>query len=74
MMGKRKRWRDLSHAQRATVVLGGILQVALMMAALWDLHQRSADEINGSKQMWTAAAFINFVGPVAYFMFGRKPV
>ena len=30
------------------------------------------DEINGSKQMWTVAAFINFIGPIAYFTFGRK--
>jgi len=69
-----KRWRDLSHAQRAAVVLGGMFQVALMAAALWDLNQRSAGEINGSKQMWTAAAFINYVGPIAYFIFGRKAV
>ena len=72
MMGKKKRWRDLSYTQRAAVVLGGTLQVGLMAAALWDLHQRGADEINGSKQMWTVAAFINFIGPIAYFIFGRK--
>ena len=71
-MGKREQWRALSYAQRVAVVLGGTLQVALMLAALWDLHQRSADEINGSKQIWTAAAFVNFIGPIAYFMFGRK--
>lgn len=71
-MGKKKRWRDLSPTQRAAVLLGGTVQVALMVAALLDLHRRSADEINGSKRMWTAAAFVNFVGPIAYFTFGRK--
>ncbi len=72
MVGKKKRWGDLSYTQRVAVVLGGALQVGLMTAALRDIHQRSADEINGSKQMWTVAAFINFIGPIAYFMFGRK--
>jgi hypothetical protein len=26
----------------------------------------------GSKKLWVAAAFVNFVGPLAYFMFGRR--
>ena len=72
MMGKKKRWQDMSYTQRIAIVLGGALQVALMAAAFWDLHWRSADEVNGSKKMWAAAAFINFIGPIAYFIFGRK--
>jgi hypothetical protein len=30
------------------------------------------EEIRGSKRVWTAIFFINFVGPVSYFLFGRK--
>jgi len=71
-MRKKVQWRDLTRVQRVAMLLASMLQVALTVTALRDIHQRSADEINGSKWMWTAAAFINFIGPTAYFMFGRK--
>jgi hypothetical protein len=69
---KQKRWSDLTSAQRVGIVLLGILQLLLLSASLWDIRQRSADEINGSKQIWTAAVFVNFIGPIAYFLLGRK--
>jgi hypothetical protein len=50
----------------------GLIQVALLAAALIDIRRRSADELNGSKRLWTLAAFVNFIGPLAYFIFGRK--
>ena len=28
--------------------------------------------INGGKRLWTAVVFINGIGPIAYFVFGRK--
>ncbi len=69
---KQKRWSDLTSAQRIGVMLLGTLQLLLLFASLWDIRQRSADEVNGSKQVWTAAVFVNFIGPIAYFLFGRK--
>ena len=33
---------------------------------------RPADEIKGDRRLWTAVSFVNFVGPIAYFLFGRK--
>jgi len=71
-MGRNKRWSELTTSQRAAVVLLGTLQMALLAAALWDIHRRPEEEIRGSKRMWTAAAFVNFIGPIAYFLFGRK--
>ena len=71
-MGKKKRWDDLTVTQRIGVVLLGTLQFVLLAAALWDIRRRSADEIAGSKAMWTAAVFVNFIGPIAYFLVGRK--
>lgn len=71
-MEKKKRWDDLTVTQRIGVVLLGTLQLVLLAAALWDIRQRSADEIAGSKAIWTAAVFVNFIGPIAYFLFGRK--
>jgi hypothetical protein len=46
----------------------------LLAAALADIYRRPAEEINGSKWLWSAAALVNFmgIGPIAYFAFGRK--
>ena len=70
---KKKQWSDLTGGQRAATVLGSIVQMSLLAAALWDIHHRSAAQIKGSKAAWTAASFVNFAGPIAYFLFGRKP-
>jgi hypothetical protein len=48
------------------------VQLGLLGAALADLRQRAPDQINGPRRMWVAVAFVNFVGPLAYFAFGRK--
>jgi len=73
-MGKsrKKRWSDMSRGQQVATVLGSIIQIGLLAAALWDIAHRPESGINGSKKAWTAAAFVNFAGPIAYFIFGRK--
>jgi hypothetical protein len=68
----RKTWSDLTRCQRVGIGVGTVLQVSLQVAALVDLHRRSAREVNGEKRMWVALSFINFLGPAAYFKFGRK--
>lgn len=67
-----ERWSDLSTGQRRGVVLSGVAQFALLAAALVDIWRRPEEEIRGSKRLWALASFVNFVGPVAYFVFGRK--
>ncbi len=68
-----KKWEDFSPPQKAATVLLGMVQLALLAAALLDIRRRPPEQINGSKRMWTLLAFINYVGPIAYFLFGRKP-
>jgi phosphoenolpyruvate-protein kinase (PTS system EI component) len=68
----KKRWRDLTDLQKGAIVLSSAVQVALLAAALVDIYRRPAREIRGSKRLWVAAAFINFVGPISYFLLGRK--
>jgi hypothetical protein len=68
----KKRWGDLSPRQRSAVAAAGTVQVALLVAALADLWRRPADELRGSRALWTAVCFVNFVGPLAYFRFGRR--
>jgi hypothetical protein len=69
---KRKRWRDLSPAQRGAIIAAGLVQTSLLVAALVDLRRRPARKIHGDKRLWVAASFVNFVGPIAYFTYGRK--
>ncbi len=71
-MSTKKHWQNLTDTQKIAIVLLSLLQIALLMAALRDIHRRSADQINGSRLLWTVAAFINFIGPLAYFTLGRK--
>lgn len=64
--------RKPSTATRVRIAIAGIIQVGLLLAALWDLYHRDQEQLNGSKWMWTPILFINFIGPLAYFRFGRK--
>ncbi|MEI7770918.1 MAG: PLD nuclease N-terminal domain-containing protein [Chloroflexales bacterium] len=68
----RKRWKDLSPAQRRLIIALASVQLSLLAAALWDIARRPAEQINGSKATWAAAALVSFVGPLAYFRFGRR--
>ena len=67
-----KQWQDLTDRQKRGIVVLGVLQLALLAAALIDIRRRPADAINGSKRLWTAVVFINGIGPIAYFVVGRK--
>jgi hypothetical protein len=68
----KKRWADLSLPQQIGVIVGGTIQIGLLAAGLWDLAHRSADEVRGDRRMWAGLMFINWLGPLAYFAYGRK--
>ena len=69
----RKGWRNLSPRQKGGIVAAVVVQIGLLLAALSDIHRRPEGQIRGNKKWpWTLAAFVNFVGPVSYFLFGRK--
>ncbi|WP_028064012.1 PLD nuclease N-terminal domain-containing protein [Solirubrobacter soli] len=68
----KKRWSELSSGQRTAILGAGTVQLALHLAALVDLRRRPAAEISGSKRVWVALSFVNFIGPLAYFAFGRR--
>jgi hypothetical protein len=74
IMAPIKKWSDLTAREKAPFVLRGIIQFALLAAALADIYRRPAEEIKGSKWLWSAAVFVNFmgIGPIAYFAFGRR--
>ncbi|HIV73530.1 MAG TPA: PLD nuclease N-terminal domain-containing protein [Candidatus Pseudogracilibacillus intestinigallinarum] len=48
-----------------------ILQIVLMVVALLDI--RKIEQTNGPKLIWVLIIiFISTIGPIAYFIFGRK--
>jgi bacteriorhodopsin len=69
---RRKRWSELTQRQQAAIAATAAVQVLLSAATLLDLRRRPSTQVRGSKTLWVAAAFVNFVGPVAYFTFGRR--
>jgi hypothetical protein len=54
------------------IVTAGAVQLTLLAAALIDIRRRPQDQIRGPKRLWAALSFINFIGPAAYFIFGRQ--
>jgi hypothetical protein len=63
---------ELSSGQQRGILLSGAVQVALLVAALADIWRRPQEGIRGDKRMWALVSFINYVGPIAYFTFGRR--
>ena len=46
---QKKKWSEFSPAQKAGSIVAGIVQVALLIAALVDIRRRPAEEIRGRK-------------------------
>lgn len=70
--GLREFYEGLSPGRRGG--LWSLLGAELILNALAqrDLSRRSADEVRGPKLMWRVIAMQNFIGPGAYFLFGRR--
>ena len=70
-MAKQK-FSDLPPTQQRAIVVAGAVQLTLLAAALIDIRRRPQDQIKGPKPLWVGISFINTIGPLAYFFFGRK--
>jgi hypothetical protein len=70
-MAKQK-FADLPPAQQRAIVVAGAVQLTLLAAALFDISRRPQDQIKGPKPLWVGISFINTIGPLAYFFFGRQ--
>lgn len=69
---QRRSWHDLSGRQRTALKIAAVVQYALLAAALIDLRFRDPARVRGSKKVWAAVSMVNYVGPAAYFIWGRK--
>jgi len=67
-------WRERTSGQRLRIILQAGIQLGLLVAALYDLRKRPADQIRGPKRIWTLVCGVNYLGlgPMAYFFFGRR--
>lgn len=67
-----KKWAELSDRQRALLLGAAAAELSLKIAALIDIKRRPAERIRGPKALWRAAMVINLLGPLSYFVIGRK--
>jgi hypothetical protein len=67
-------WRERTNKQRLRMILQATIQLGLLVAALYDLRKRPADQIRGSKRIWALVCGVNYLGlgPIAYFLIGRR--
>ncbi|MBK5248535.1 MAG: PLDc N-terminal domain-containing protein [Actinomycetales bacterium] len=67
----KKKWGDLTSAQKTGVLVLGSVQLSLAATAWADLAARPAEQVKGSKLKWAVIIALNFVGPILYFTRGR---
>ncbi len=65
-------WDELSPHRRRQLVALGFVQILMAVAAWLDLAIRPAARVRGPKWAWTLVIGVNFVGPLAYFGWGRR--
>ena len=68
----RREWSELSPSQQRLIVVGGAVETVLTVAALVDLVRRPAADVRGPKAAWAVAVWVQPVGPIAYFLAGRR--
>jgi hypothetical protein len=68
----RRRWSDLGPRRQTAVLVLASIQLSLAATAWTDLARRPADQVSGSKPLWAAVIAVNFLGPLAYFRWGRR--
>jgi len=72
-MKEKQRFSELDPLRKTATVVGAIVQVSLAAVAWRDLALRPADSVRGRKGVWAAVIAVNYVGPLAYFTYGRLP-
>lgn len=69
----RRHWRDLSPGQRGAFAAMTASQITLAAVAWIDLARRPQEQVRGRKPLWAGAIAVNFIGPIAYLLWGRRP-
>jgi hypothetical protein len=61
-----------SRKQQIGIGVLGVLELSAKVAAARDIRRRPNDQIRGSKWAWRMALLVNTVGPLGYFLLGRR--
>jgi hypothetical protein len=69
---RQRAWNDLSPREQTGVLVAGSVQLALAATAWTDLARRQAALVNGPKLLWAVIIGVNFIGPIAYLVGGRR--
>jgi hypothetical protein len=67
-----QRWSDLSSRQQTGMLIAASVQLALAATAWTDLARRPAALVRGPKALWAVLIAVNFIGPLSYFVIGRR--
>ncbi|MEV1128423.1 PLD nuclease N-terminal domain-containing protein [Agromyces sp. NPDC049794] len=67
-----RNWSDLTSQEQTGLLVAASVQIALAAAAWTDLARRPSELVRGPKLVWAAIIAVNFVGPIAYFVLGRR--
>lgn len=65
---------ELTTAQWVLIVALGIAQFGLLIAGLVAVLRAPAQRLTAPRVVWAAICFVQFIGPVIFFVAGRKPV
>lgn len=68
----KKSWSDLTPGQRRAAVVAAVVEAVVTGAALRDLARRRPDQVRGPKLVWRLCCAVQPVGPIAYFLVGRR--
>jgi hypothetical protein len=68
----KKKWSELSAFQRRVICAAGAAETVMTGAALLDLSRRKGIAVRGPKLAWVLAFFVQPVGPIAYFAWGKR--
>lgn len=71
-MSRKKSWSELTPPTRKAIVIGGVLETVMTLLALRDLKDRPKGALRGPKWLWVLLLFVQPVGPIAYFAYGRR--
>jgi hypothetical protein len=68
----KKAWSDLNASQQLLICVGGAAEAVVTVAAIRDLARRRSSQIRGPKRLWMLSFVVQPLGPLAYFLIGRR--
>jgi hypothetical protein len=72
LLRPKRRWSDLTAGQQAAIALGAVAELIVTAMAVRDVVRRPTAQVRGSKSLWVLSFVVQPVGPVTYFLVGRR--